>query len=138
MVMIIRISTLFAVVVIAAKAGLFIADDDGAMKNGILGPVEKKVSHLIDESVRRRAEVEEAADGVADMAQAIASSAVCAIVRVIRMVGRARNRAAIAAGGASVIASGSRAFRSMLALAGKPYRTELGGHIDAAHPGKAQ
>lgn len=137
MVMIIRVSTLFAVVVIAAKAGLFVADD-GDIKNGILGPVEKKVSHLIDESVRRRAEVEEAADGVADMAQAIASSAVCAIVRVIRMVGRARNRAAIAAGGASVIASGSRAFRSMLALAGKPYRTELGGHIDAAHLGKSQ
>ena len=136
MVMIIRVSTLFAVVVIAAKAGLFVADDDGAIKNGILGPVEKKVSRLIDEGVRRRAEVEEAADGVADMAQAIASSAVCAIVWVIRMVGRARNRAAIAAGGASVIAS--RAFRSVLALAGKPYRTELGGHIDAAHPGKAQ
>ena len=136
MVMIIRVSTLFAVVVIAAKAGIFVADDDGAIKNGILGPVEKKVSRLIDEGVRRRAEVEEAADGVADMAQAIASSAVCAIVWVIRMVGRARNRAAIAAGGASVIAS--RAFRSVLALAGKPYRTELGGHIDAAHPGKAQ
>lgn len=135
MVMIIRVSTLFAVVVIAAKAGLFVADD-GAIKNGILGPVEKKVSRLIDEGVRRRAEVEEAADGVADMAQAIASSAMCAIVRVIRMVGRARNLAAIAAGGASVIAS--RAFRSVLALAGKPYRTELGGHIDAAHPGKAQ
>ena len=136
MVMIIRVSTLFAVVVIAAKAGLFVADDDGAIKNGILGPVEKKVSRLIDEGVRRRVEVEEAADGVADMAQAIASSAVCAIVWVIRMFGRARNRAAIAAGGASVIAS--RAFRSVLALAGKPYRTELGGHIDAAHPGKAQ
>ena len=136
MVMIIRVSTLFAVVVIAAKAGLFVANDDGAIKNGILGPVEKKVSRLIDEGVRRRAEVEEAADGVADMAQAIASSAMCAIVRVIRMVGRARNLAAIAAGGASVIAF--RAFRSVLALAGKPYRTELGGHIDAAHPGKAQ
>jgi hypothetical protein len=136
MVMIIRVSTLFAVVVIAAKAGIFVADDDGAIKNGILGPVEKKVSRLIDEGVRRRAEVEEAADGVADMAQAIASSAVCAIVWVIRMVGRAQNRAAIAAGGASVIAS--RAFRSVLALAGKPYRTELGGHIDAAHLGKAQ
>ncbi|EGQ61617.1 hypothetical protein GGI1_07727, partial [Acidithiobacillus sp. GGI-221] len=78
MVMIIRISTLFAVVVIAAKAGLFVADD-GAIKNGILGPVEKKVSRLIDEAMRRRAEVEEAADGVADMAQAIACSAVCAI-----------------------------------------------------------
>ena len=130
MVMIIRVSTLFAVVVIAAKAGIFVADDDGAIKNGILGPVEKKVSRLIDEGVRRRAEVEEAAHGVADMAQAIASSAVCAIVWVIRMVGRARNRAAIAAGGASVIAS--RAFRSVLALAGKPYRTELGGHYESA------
>ena len=129
MVMIIRVSTLFAVVVIAAKAGLFVADD-GAIKNGILGPVEKKVSHLIDEAMRRRAEVEEAADGVADMAQAVASSAMCAIVRVIRMVGRARNLAAIAAGGASVIAS--RAFRSVLALAGKPYRSELGGHYESA------
>ena len=129
MVMIIRVSTLFAVVVIAAKAGLFVADN-GAIKNGILGPVEKKVSRLIDEGVRRRAEVEEAADGVADMAQAIASSAVCAIVWVILMVGRARNRAAIAAGGASAVAS--RAFRSVLALAGKPYRTELGGHYESA------
>ena len=132
MVMIIRISTLFAVVVIAAKAGLFIADDDGAMKNGILGPVEKKVSRLIDEAMRRRSEIEDAADGVADMAQAIAFSAVSAIVRVIRMVGRARNRAAIAAGGASVIASRPRAFRSVLALAGKPYRTKLGGHYESA------
>jgi len=132
MVMIIRVSTLFVVVVIAAKAGLFVADDY-AIKNGILGPVEKKVSRLIDEAMRRRAEVEEAADGVADMAQAIASSAVSAIVRVIRVirviraVGRARNRVVIAA---SVIAS--RAFRSALALAGKPYRTKLEGHYESA------
>ncbi|MHB8314393.1 MAG: hypothetical protein ACYDCW_01585 [Acidithiobacillus ferrivorans] len=132
MVMIIRFSTLFAVVVIAAKAGIFVADDASLFKNRALEPVEKRVARLIDEGVRRRAEVEEAADGVADMAQAIASSVVCAIVRVIRMVGRARNRAAIAAGGASVIASRSRAFRSMLALAGKPYRTELGGHYESA------
>lgn len=132
MVMIIRFSTLFAVVVIAAKAGIFVADDASLFKNRALEPVEKRVARLIDEGLRRREEIEEAADGVADMAQAIASSAVCAIVRVIRMVGRARNRAAIAAGGASVIASGSRAFRSMLALAGKPYRTELGGHYESA------
>ena len=118
MVMIIRVSTLFAVVIIAAKAGLFVTDD-GAIKNGILGPVEKKVSRLIDEAMRRRAEVEEAADGVADMAQAIACSAVCAIVRVIRMVGRARNLTAIAAGGASVIASRSRVFRSAARIKGK-------------------
>ena len=130
MVMIIRVSTLFAVVVIAAKAGIFVADDDGAIKNGILGPVEKKVSRLIDEAMRRRAEVEEAADGVADMAQAIACSAVCAIVRVIRMVGRARNRTAIAAGKASVITS--RAFWSALALAGKPHRPKMGGHYESA------
>lgn len=131
MVMIIRVSTLFAVVVIAAKAGLFVADD-GPIKNSILGPVEKKVSRLIDEAMRRRSEIEDAADGVADMAQAIAHSAVSAIVRVIRMAGRARNRAAIAAGGAAVIASRSRAFRSVLALAGKPYRTKLGGHYESA------
>jgi len=129
MVMIIRVSTLFAVVVIAAKAGLFVADD-GAIKNGILGPVEKKVSRLIDEAMRRRAEVEEAADGVADMAQAIASSAVCAIVRVIRVASRTRNRATVATGKASVIAS--RAFRSALALAGKPHRSKLGGHYESA------
>ena len=129
MVMIIRVSTLFAVVVIAAKAGIFVADDASLFKNRALEPVEKKVGRLIDEAMRRRAEVEEAADGVADMAQAIASSAACAIVRVIRMVGRARNLAAIAAGGASVIAS--RAFRSVLALAGKPYRSELGGHYES-------
>ena len=129
MVMIIRVSTLFAVVVIAAKAGLFVADD-GAIKNGILGPVEKKVSHLIDEAMRRRAEVEEAADGVADMAQAVASSAMCAIVRVIRVASRTRNRATVATGKASVIAS--RAFRSALALAGKPHRSKLGGHYESA------
>ena len=129
MVMIIRVSTLFAVVVIAAKAGLFVADD-GAIKNGILGPVEKKVSRLIDEGVRRRAEVEEAADGVADMAQAIACSAMCAIVRIIRVAGRTRNRVTVATGGASVVAS--RAFRSVLALVGKPHRSKLGGHYESA------
>jgi hypothetical protein len=129
MVMISRVSTLFAVVVIAAKAGLFVADD-GPIKNSILGPVEKKVSRLIDEAMRRRSEIEDAADGVADMAQAIAHSAVSAIVRVIRViraVGRARNRVVIAA---SVIAS--RAFRSALALAGKPHRSKLGGHSESA------
>jgi hypothetical protein len=126
MVMIIRFSTLFAVVVIAAKAGIFVADDASLFKNRALEPVEKKVGRLIDEAMRRRGEIEEAADGVAFMAEAIASSVVCAIVRVIRVAGRTWNRAAIAAGCASVVAS--RAFRSVLALAGKPYRTELGGH----------
>ncbi|MDA8152328.1 MAG: hypothetical protein M0003_06380 [Acidithiobacillus sp.] len=135
MVMIIRISTLFAVVVIAVKAGIFVADD-GSLKTGISGSVEKiekKVSRLIDEAMHRRGEIEEAADGVADMAQAIAHSAVSAIVRVIRVIwvaGRARNRAVITAGGASVIASCSSAFRSVLALAGKPYRIKLGGVAD--------
>ena len=132
MVMIIRISTLFAVVVIAVKAGIFVADNGGISGSveTIENKVEKKVSRLIDEAMRRRSEIEDAADGVADMAQAIAHSAVSAIVRiirVIRMVGRARNRAVIAA---SVIAS--RAFRSALALAGMPYRTKLGGHCESA------
>ncbi|MEB8476708.1 hypothetical protein [Acidithiobacillus ferriphilus] len=130
MVMIIRFSTLFAVVVIAAKAGIFVADDASLFKNRALEPVEKKVGRLIDEAMRCRGEIEEAADGVADMAQAIASSAVCAIVRVIRVASRTRNRATVAVGKASVIAS--RAFRSALALARKPHHPKLGGHYESA------
>ena len=134
MVMIIRVSTLFAVVVIAAKAGLFVADD-GANKNGILGlaggsPVEKKVSRLIDEGVRRRAELEEAADGVANMAQAIALSAMYAIVRVIQVAGRTWNQTAVAVGAATASVISSRALRSVLALVGRPYRTETWPEIE--------
>lgn len=130
MVMIIRISTLFAVVVIAAKAGLFIADDDGAMKNGILGPVEKKVSHLIDEGLRRREEIEEAADGVADMAQAVAISVVRAIVRVVGgAISRAphNKRAAVRASG-GVSRWAATAFRSALGMAEKPLFQDVETH----------
>jgi hypothetical protein len=126
--MIIRISTLFAVVVIAVKAGIFVAENDAGSVVAMENQIGKRVSRLIDEAARRRGEIEDAADGVADMAQAIAHSAVSAIVRVIRVIrvaGRTRNRAVIAA---SVIAS--RAFRSVLALAGMPYRTKWEGCHD--------
>ena len=61
MVMVIRVSTLFAVVVMLTKAGIFIAHDASLFKNRVLEPVEKRVSRLIDEGLRRREEIEEAA-----------------------------------------------------------------------------
>ena len=130
MVMIIRISTLFAVVVIAVKAGIFVAENDAGSVVAMENQIEKRVSRLIDEAARRRGEIEDAADGVADMAQAIAHSAVSAIVRVIQVIlaaSRARNRVAMAAGGT---AFRFRAFRSVLALAGMPYRTKWEGCHD--------
>ncbi len=131
MVMIIRVSTLFAVVVIAAKAGIFVADDASLFKNRALEPVEKRVSRLIDEGLRRREEIEEAADGVADMAQAVAVSVVRAIVRVVggavRRVVHSKGVAARSFLGRSLWAT--TVFRSALVgMAGKPLFRDVEAH----------
>lgn len=122
MVMIIRVSTLFAVVVIAAKAGIFVADDASLFKSRALEPIEKKVGRLIDEAMRRRSEIEDAADGVADMAQAVAVSVIRAVVRVVGgavcRVARSKRAAVRASDGVSRWAA--TAFRSALGVAGKP------------------
>lgn len=131
MVMIIRFSTLFAVVVIAAKAGIFVADDASLFKNRALEPVEKKVGRLIDEAMRRRSEIEEAADGVADMAQAVAVSVVRAIVRVVggavRRVVHSKGVAARSFLGRPLWAT--TVFRSALVgMAGKPLFQDVEAH----------
>ena len=131
MVMIIRVSTLFAVVVIAAKAGIFVADDASLFKNRALEPVEKKVGRLIDEAMRRRSEIEEAADGVADMAQAVAVSVVRAIVRVVggAVCRVARSKGAVARSSGGVARWTATAFRSALVgMAGKPLFQDVEAH----------
>jgi hypothetical protein len=81
MIFVIRFSTLFAVVVIAVKSGIFISDDVLMLNEKSLGPIENRVEHLIDEGCRRKDDLDEVSDSMLGMAEAIFGNSVREIVR---------------------------------------------------------
>ena len=93
MIKIFRFSSFLAVVVIVTKTGLFVANEFDGKADRV---AVHKITRLIDEAMRRRGEIEEAADGIVAMAEAISVSVVRAIVWM------ARGRAALANGARGV------------------------------------